>query len=63
MKESLIIAAAIIGAAVLVSIRLQEVSRQISRQTNAIRDQTYQMDWLVTHYAKPVRPIFGEEKK
>jgi len=60
MRESLFLPCAILAAALVVRDALHRVADGIERQTGAIRDQTYQIDWLVTHYAKPVRSIYGE---
>lgn len=53
------------GLLVLLSMMLGvfvNISKQISHISSRIGQQTHQIDWLVTHYAKPVRPLYIWEK-
>jgi len=61
MRETLFLSCAILAAALVVRDALHRVAAGIERQTEAVRDQTYQVDWLVRHYARPVRSIYGED--
>lgn len=44
------------------SSNLISVNKSVQNIDSSIRSQTGQMDWLVRHYAKPVRPLFPWEK-
>lgn len=44
------------------SANLISLNKSIQNIDSSIRSQTGQVDWLVRHYAKPVRPLYPWEK-
>lgn len=42
--------------------KLTKISNSILFTASSIRSQTAQIDWLTSHYAKPVRPLYIWEK-
>lgn len=58
----LIVKVGILCGVLIASDRLNKISKDVLFTASSIRSQTGQMDWLVRHYAKPVRPLYPWEK-